>query len=213
VIITIDGYAGSGKSTIAKKLAEFMKYSHLDSGALYRALTWYLLSQNVSTTDETAVYEKMDSFNIEQKSDHWLVNGQDVTEEIRSIEVSEQVSNVAKIEFVRDRMSAWQKAFCEHNKNVVVEGRDSGSVVFANAPYKFFFTASAKIRARRRYLEWQSKGIEGNEDQALENVIIRDKIDTSRSHSPLIIPFNATTVDTSDMTIPQVLEHVKGLIR
>lgn len=211
MIVTIDGYAGSGKSTVARKIAEILSYEHLDTGALYRCVTWFMLSKKVDPKDQTAVSAMFEGCEIEKRATHWLVNGTDVTEEIRSLDVSSAVSEVSVNKDVRAKLGQWQVDFCK-DKNVVVEGRDSGSVVFSKAPFKFFLTAHPKIRGQRRFLEWQAKGIEGNEDQALDNILQRDAIDSSREIAPLKVPYDAIVVDTTNMSAQQAVEHVRGMI-
>lgn len=216
LIVAIDGPAGSGKSTSAKLIAKKLGYLYIDTGAMYRAVT-YLALKNDAVKDENRIVELARKSEIELKFENTevtvLLNGQDVSKEIRSAEVNEHVSDVSKISAVRKLMVEKQREMSKKSKGVVMEGRDIGTVVFPDADVKIFLTASLDTRAGRRAKEYTEKGSEVMLDEIKNNIINRDKIDSSRSDSPLIKANDAISIDTTNVTIDEqvnlILEQVK----
>jgi cytidylate kinase len=211
ITIAIDGFSSCGKSTMAKDLAKELGYIYVDTGAMYRSVTLYalrngLINEEGINTEKLA--EKMNDihitfvFNPETGRPDTYLNGELVEKEIRSIEVSNQVSPIAAIPFVREAMVEQQKKMGE-NKGVVMDGRDIGTVIFPNAELKIFVTASAEVRAQRRYDELKAKGMEADFDDILKNVQERDYLDSHREISPLRKADDAIELDNSFMTIDE----------
>lgn len=210
LIIAIDGPAGSGKSTTAKLLAKKLGYLYIDTGAMYRAVTLYAIKNNL-LDDEKKIIELASQLSIELKFEEGQtkvsVNGKDVTEEIRSLEVNQNVSPVSKIEGVRKILVQKQKQMGK-NGGVVMEGRDITTVVFPNADVKIYLTATIDERARRRALEFAQKGQQIDIEQVKQNILDRDRIDSSRDVSPLIKSPDAVEIDTSNLSIEQQVEQI-----
>ncbi|GIV46073.1 MAG: cytidylate kinase [Ignavibacterium sp.] len=210
LIIAIDGPAGSGKSTTAKLLAKKLGYLYIDTGAMYRAVTLYAIKNNI-LNDEEKIIELASKLNIELKFEDGQtkvnVNGKDVTEEIRSLEVNQNVSPVSKIEGVRKILVQKQKEMGK-NGGVVMEGRDITTVVFPNADVKIFLTATIDERARRRALEFAQKGQQVDIEKVKQNILERDKIDSSRDVSPLTKSPDAIEIDTSNLSIEQQVDLI-----
>jgi len=221
MIIAIDGHSSCGKSTIAKALAKRLGYTYVDTGAMYRAVTFFCQQNNLiqnGVVDENALKQRIDEINISfalnsntQQQDTYL-NGINVEKQIRSMEVAHDVSNVSKIGFVRKAMVEKQQKYGE-SANVVMDGRDIGTVVFPHADYKFFVTASPEVRAQRRYDELMAKEGHANYNEILENLKQRDFIDTTRAESPLRQADDAILVDTSNMTREGQLEWILNKIQ
>lgn len=209
IIIAIDGHSSCGKSTMAKQLASALGYVYVDTGAMYRAVTLYALRHQLFDASGNilaeALKEQMDQIHITfrfnpdtQRPDTYL-NGELVEQEIRTLEVSSHVSPVATLPFVREAM-VHQQQLMGREKGIVMDGRDIGTTVFPNAELKIFVTASAEVRAQRRFLELQEKGIEGSFDEVLRNVKERDYIDSHREVSPLRQADDALLLDNSHLT-------------
>lgn len=205
IIIAIDGHSSTGKSTVAKMLASYLNYIYVDSGAMYRAVTLYAMQNGFITQSHfntkgliDALPEISLSFKQEKESGkaEMFLNGKNVEKEIRSIEVSQYVSQVAQLPEVRKKMVQQQQAIGK-DKGVVMDGRDIGSVVFPQAELKIFLTASAEERAQRRYLEYQNKGENIDYDTVYQNVVERDRIDSTRKASPLTQTYDAIVVDNT----------------
>jgi cytidylate kinase len=216
LIIAIDGPAGSGKSTSAKLIAKKLGYLYIDTGAMYRAIT-YLALKNEALKDESRILELARKSKIELKyNDENLVvmlNDQDVSKEIRSSDVNTYVSDVSKISAVRKLLVEKQREIGEKGSGVVMEGRDIGTVVFPNADIKIFLTASLDTRADRRAKEYTQNGSEVIVENIKNNLSNRDKIDSSRKDSPLTKAADAISIDTTDVTIDEqvslIIKEVK----
>ncbi|MCR4921693.1 MAG: (d)CMP kinase [Bacteroidaceae bacterium] len=211
ITIAIDGHSSCGKSTMAKDLAREIGYVYIDTGAMYRAVTLYALRAGLISgeqIDEEGLRSHMDdiaitfTFNPETGRPDTYLNGECVEREIRTLEVSQHVSQVAALGFVREAMVDQQRRMGEA-KGVIMDGRDIGTVVFPNAELKVFVTASAAIRAQRRYDELRAKGEDCNYDEILHNVEERDRIDSTREISPLRQAPDAIVLDNSHLTIEE----------
>jgi len=210
IIIAIDGPAASGKSTLAKDLADKLGYLLVDTGAMYRAITFYALENNLINNDEKLI-EKLHNLKLEleykNKLTHVFLNGTEITDKIRTPEVNAKVSDISKIKDVRKEMVKLQRGMA-NNKNLVVEGRDTTTVVFPSADLKIFLTADVKERAKRRYLEYQAKGEDINIEDVEASIQNRDNIDSSRSVSPLKKAEDAIEIDTTNMTIEEEINKI-----
>lgn len=210
MIIAIDGPAGAGKSTIAKKVADNLGYVYIDTGAMYRAFTYELLTSSISLSDIEEITKVLEKTNIEFKNNEIFLNNLNVTNEIRSKNVTANVSAVSAIPQVREKLVDLQRKIASES-NSILDGRDIGTVVFPNAELKIFLTASVKIRALRRYNELiaKDKNIDINEIEA--EIEKRDKLDSSRETSPLIKAADAIEIDTSDLSIDEVANTILKL--
>ena len=212
IIIAIDGYSSCGKSTMAKDLAREVGYIYVDTGAMYRSVTLFAMRNNLFDSNGNINTEKLENMlpdvkisfklNAETGRPETCLNGEVVEKEIRSLEVSQHVSPIAALPFVRAKLVEQQQAMGKE-KGIVMDGRDIGTVVFPNAELKIFVTASAKIRAERRFKELQAKGMPADFDAILKNVEERDYIDTHRETSPLKQADDALVLDNSNMTIAE----------
>lgn len=211
IVVAIDGFSSCGKSTLAKALAKSVGYAYVDTGAMYRSVALYCLRNGLikdGVVDEEKLKELLPlvqitfQYNSEAQRNETYLNGENVEEVIRSLEVSNIVSIVSAIGFVRQAMVAQQQAYSK-DKGVVMDGRDIGTVVFPDAELKVFVTARPEVRAQRRYLELTAKGDEVSFDEVLENVKQRDHLDQTREESPLRQAEDAILLDNSEMTIPQ----------
>lgn len=211
IIIAIDGFSSSGKSTMAKELAKRIGYRYIDSGAMYRAVTLYALEHGMiladGSVDTAALTAALDDIHIDflpcADGQHTLLNGRDVEKDIRSLRVSSSVSPVAVIPAVRHALVAQQQAF-GNERGIVMDGRDIGTTVFPDAELKIYVNAPAETRARRRWLELQEKGDSTSTyEDVLENVVSRDRIDMTREESPLRRAEDAIDLDNSDMSIEE----------
>jgi cytidylate kinase len=224
ITIAIDGYSSTGKSTIAKKLAKSLGYIYVDSGAMYRGVTYFAMQQGYikeGVLDAKALLKSLDQIDLQFKFVAGLpdaamfLNGENIEAPIRTLEVSQQVSPVAAIPEVREKLVALQQAMGVQ-KGVVMDGRDIGTVVFPEAELKLYLTASADTRAHRRYKELIDKGDKVNFDAVLKNVQERDYIDSHRATSPLKKAEGAIEIDNSDMGLEEqferILSHANALI-
>ncbi len=212
ITIAIDGHSSCGKSTMAKELARRVGYIYVDTGAMYRSVTLYALRNNLFRQDGSILTEELRAqmplihitfqLNEETGRPDTYLNGECVEQEIRSLEVSNHVSPIAALPFVRSAMVAQQQAM-GRGGGVVMDGRDIGTVVFPDAELKVFVTASAEVRAQRRYDELQQKGMPADFADILKNVVERDYIDSHRKVSPLRQAEDALLLDNSHMTIPE----------
>ena len=222
ITIAIDGHSSCGKSTMAKSLARELGYVYVDTGAMYRSVTLFALRNGMFNEDGTvntaALEQRMNEieigfrFNPETgKADAYL-NGENVENEIRLMEVSNHVSPIAAIPFVREAMVDQQRRMGK-DKGIVMDGRDIGTTVFPDAELKIFVTASAEVRAQRRYDELTAKGENANYEEILQNVKERDYIDSHREVSPLVQAEDALLLDNSNMTIPEQNEWLKEKVK
>lgn len=211
ITIAIDGHSSCGKSTMAKDLARRIGYVYIDTGAMYRAVTLFAMRHNLianGQVDAAKLQEEMGNihislrFNPETQRPDTYLNGECVEREIRTMEVSRHVSLIAALPFVRSAMVEMQREMGKE-KGVVMDGRDIGTVVFPHAELKIFVTASAEVRAQRRYDELTAKGEKCNYEEILENVKERDRIDSTRETSPLRQAEDAIVLDNTHMTIPE----------
>lgn len=217
-IITIDGPAGSGKSTVAKILARELNLKYIDTGAMYRAITLLALQNNIDCKDEESILKLARNINLELGSNSVdeskyttvKIDGKDVTDEIRSREVGSAVSIVSKLSGVRKYLVSLQKKFIQGG-NAILEGRDTGSVVCPDAALKIYLTASLDERIKRRDLQIRGKGQFLEINIIKKEIISRDRIDSSREDSPLIIPENGIIIDTSKLSVKGVVEKIKKL--
>lgn len=220
-IVTIDGTSSTGKSTIAKRIAKKLGYIYIDSGAMYRALTYYCLEENIlskSFFKKDILLQKLSNIKIDFKkksANHNLeinLNGNFIEDKIRSLEVSEFVSKLAKIDDVRTFMVKIQHSLGK-NKGVVMDGRDIGTVVFPNAEYKFFLKASTKLRAQRRYDQLTKEKNDVSFEDVFKNIVLRDNLDTNRSNSPLRKASDAILIDTENLSLNQLEDEIFQNIR
>lgn len=213
--VAIDGPAGAGKSTVARRLAAKLQYIYVDTGAMYRAVALQCIEQNLRFEEVNQIVQLAEQLNIElvpnEQNQQVLVNGEDVTERIRDHLISQSVSQFAQIENLRKILVKKQQALAEQ-KGVVMDGRDIGSHVLPNAEVKVYLTASANKRAERRYHEMKEKGtVDITVQQLMVDITKRDEMDQQRKVSPLIIPNDACVIDSSCMTIDNVVEEILKL--
>jgi len=215
IIIAVDGYASTGKSTLARQLAKAVNYTYIDTGAMYRAITYYFLQKKINTKDAAAVEKALQQISItfvkEKASEKQItqLNGQVVEAEIRDIEVTNYVSEISAIKAVRDFLVANQQKLGTE-KGIVMDGRDIGTVVFPNAELKLFITANVDERARRRFYEMREMGIVTTLEEVKKNLESRDFKDTSRKHSPLKKATDAIEIDNTHLTVSEQLEKAVG---
>jgi cytidylate kinase len=209
IIIAIDGFAGGGKSTLAKSLASRLGYRYIDTGAMYRAVTLYFQREGIEFTDPGSVEKALKSIRIAFSHDnnHTLLNGEDVEELIRSPDVNEEVSEVSALTSVRNVIRA-QQQMMGNDRGVVMEGRDIGTVVFPDAELKIFLSADLEERVQRRHLQLQERGTTESRSEVLKNLRHRDFLDTNREDSPLRRAPDAIEVDTTEMDQEEVLQRV-----
>ena len=218
--IAIDGFSSCGKSTMAKDIAKELKYLYLDTGAMYRTVTFYAINNNIISTnhfDKEALINELNNIDIsfeynakDLKSDVFL-NGKNVESEIRSLEVSNLVSEISQLPEVRKKMVKQQKQIAQ-NKGVVMDGRDIGTVVLKDAELKIFMIADAKVRAERRYKELVEKGDEVSLEEIIENINKRDYLDQNRKESPLKQAEDAVVLDNTYVTQEEQFQVVLGLV-
>ncbi len=212
MIIAIDGHSSCGKSTLAKSLAEKLDYTYIDTGAMYRAVTYYLLEHAIDFTNEADVIEVLPNIQISFKNGHTILNGQDIEADIRKMEVSNAVSPVSTLSSVRKKLVEQQREMANRGRGIVMDGRDIGTVVFPNARLKIFLTANTDIRAQRRYQELLQKGLNVNLSEIKENLTRRDKIDSNRKDSPLLQAKDAVLLDNSNLSREDQLHLVLDLV-
>ena len=211
MIIAIDGPAGAGKSTIAREVAQQLKFAFVDTGAMYRAVTWKALQNGLDLYDEASLGRLVERSTIELRDAQIFIDDRNVSEEIRLPDVDQAVSIVSRAKKVREHLVSKQRLLARTSGDIVVEGRDIGSVVFPGAEVKVFLTAGVEERARRRLKQLKEKGLE-KEAQVVEREIqARDKLDAGRTLSPLEKAADAHTVDTTDKSITEVVNAIIDL--
>lgn len=207
LVIAVDGPAGAGKSTIAKIIAKNLNINYIDTGAMYRAITYKCLKNNIDINKEEEVIKLAKNTEIDFKDNNIYLDGKILTDEIRTMEVSNNVSNVAKIKDVRYLMVDVQRKIGKRS-SVILDGRDIGSYVFPDADYKFFLIATPEERGQRRFIELSKKGYETTLEEIIQDIIKRDKIDSNREFAPLVKAEDAMEIDTTGKTIDEVVETV-----
>ena len=215
--IAIDGPAGAGKSTIAKKLAAELGYHYVDTGAIYRTVAYFMDLLGVSPKDVDGVERYIDELTIEIEYDedgkqHMIMNGMDVTDDIRTQDISQKASLVSAHAVVREVLLDMQRDMAK-NYNVIMDGRDIGTVVLPKASVKIFLTASPEVRSKRRCDELVAKGQKAKYETILKEIKQRDYQDTHREIAPLKLARDSIKVDTSEMDIDQVVAHIRNIIR
>ncbi len=214
-IITIDGPSGTGKSTVARKVAARLHFTYFDTGAMYRAFTWFVIENNADINNSDQIQELLESFDFKiiekHNTKHYFVGDEEVTSVIRSRPVTAQVSAVSALKQVRSHLLNFQHRFAL-SQNAVFEGRDLGTVVFPTAEIKIFLTAEPQVRAERRLAEIIQKQPEEmqslNREQMLSDILARDKYDSTREIAPLRCPSDAFQIDTTYLSVDQVVDRI-----
>lgn len=210
--IAIDGPSAAGKSTIADIVAEKLNYVHLDTGAMYRAVAYNAFEKGVAIDDEENIVKMIEDMDLDMTNDGKVIlNNEDISDKIRTDKISMGASDVSKLQGCRKALVQMQQKICE-NGGYILDGRDIGTVVLKDAPVKIYMVASAEARAQRRVLQNQEKGLEADYETILEDIKKRDYQDTHREHSPLRKADDAIEIDTSDMTIEEVVDKVMAII-
>lgn len=216
IVVAIDGYSSCGKSTLAKALAKKLHFIYVDSGAMYRAVALYFLRNNIDVHNHEQIVEALKNIHLNFHSrdyqTHITLNGEEVSDEIRLMPVSEKVSEVSAIREVRKEMVKQQQRMGD-SKNIVMDGRDIGTTVFPNAPLKIFMTADPKVRAERRYKEIFEKNPDITLEEIFENIAHRDYQDTTREESPLVRAEDAIILDNTNLTPEQQLEFALDKVK
>lgn len=212
ISVAIDGPAGAGKSTIASIVADRFNLMYINTGSMYRAVTLMCMRNNISPTMVADVCNLTNSLDMHFNGDSLIVNGENVSEEIRLPDVSNNVSNYAAIPQVREILVTIQQAMA-NKYDVIMDGRDIGTVVLKNAPFKFYLTASAEERAKRRFDELNTKGIAVEYNNILNDIIKRDYVDSNREINPLRKAKDAIEIDSSKLSISEVVEIISNHIK
>ena len=211
--IAIDGPSAAGKSTIADELAKILGYTHLDTGAMYRAVALKAIRDGIALDDEEKIVAMIDVMDLEMPADgRVILENEDVSKAIRTDEISMGASNVSKLQGCRAALVKMQQKICQ-NGGYILDGRDIGTVVLKDAPVKIYMVASAEARAQRRVLQNQENGLEADYETILEDIRKRDYQDMHREHSPLTKAEDAIEIDTSDMTIEEVVDAVLKIVK
>ncbi|MDI3540854.1 MAG: CMP/dCMP kinase [Thermosediminibacterales bacterium] len=205
--IAIDGPAGAGKSTIAKILAEKLGMNYIDTGAMYRAITLKAIENNIDFNDVSSLINLVNNTDIKISNSRIYLDSKDVTDKIRTPLVNQKVSKIAAISEIREKMICLQRELAE-NGNVIMDGRDIGTVVLPNASLKFFITATVEERAKRRFLELKAKGYDVNYDNIKKEILSRDEQDMKRKISPLKLAEDAIVIDTSNKEIEEIIQEI-----
>lgn len=212
LVVTIDGPAGSGKSTVAGRLADRLGWRLLDTGAMYRAVTLAGLRSGMSLEDDRGLAELAERLVVELTPGRVLLDGEDVSAEIRSVEVTEASRHAADHPRIRARLVGWQRAFAKAHPTVA-EGRDQGTVVFPDSPCKFFLTADPRVRAARRYAEMVVRGVATTVEEVLKDQEERDARDLARAIAPLRAATDAHVIDTSELELSEVVDLLESVVR
>jgi cytidylate kinase len=218
-VIAVDGYASTGKSTLSKRLASELNFTYIDTGYMYRVVSYFALNNNLITNGviledqlEVALAKTNFTWSENSESKQMMFNGRVYGDEIRTLEISTWVSRIAQLGFVREHLVNQQRILSQLG-SVVMDGRDIGTVVFANADYKFFLTADPKVRAQRRYDELQGKGEDVRFDEILKNVVDSDHQDSTRAISPLKKAADAIEIDTTLFSVEEVFQKMVSTIK
>ncbi len=221
LIIAIDGPAAVGKSTMGKLIARELDFLYIDTGAIYRAITWKVLKNNINVSDENIIsnlvsdtcitIEKVDCKSLNDYC-HIFVDGEDITEEIRNPKIDQNVSQIARLPKIRKQLIYLQRKLAEKG-NIVMEGRDIGSVILPQSDIKFYFTASEEERIKRRYKELIDKGYSIDYEEVKKQIIQRDKIDSKRKSAPLIKAKDAILIDSTEKSIEEVKDNILKIIK
>ena len=216
MIVAIDGPAASGKSTSAKLLAKELGFLYLDTGAMYRCVSWAVIKDEIDLSNDRQLLNFLKIFKIDLKNtgnrSSFYVNNKDVTDLIRKSNISQRVSEVSAIPDIRDFMVDIQRNYAK-SENCVMEGRDIGTVVFPRAEVKFFIIASDEVRAKRRKLELESLGEKKSLSELIDEIRRRDDFDSNRGHSPLKKAFDAIEIDTTDLSIDEQVKLMLGIVK
>jgi cytidylate kinase len=212
MIIAIDGPSASGKSTTAKGVAEDLDILHLDTGAMYRAVTWACINSNIELVKSLQLSAFIETLSISFDTQNNIrLNGRDISKEIRKTEITSKVSIISAISYVREKMVNKQRLIAK-NLDCVMEGRDIGTVVFPNADYKFFLDAKPEIRAKRRMLDLMLIGENKSFEDLVEEIKMRDYLDSNREISPLIKAKDAIIIDTTNLTMDEQIKKITSLM-
>jgi cytidylate kinase len=212
MIIAIDGPSASGKSTTAKGVAEELDILHLNTGAMYRAVTWACINSNIKLVKSLQLSAFIDTLSISFDTQNKIrLNGRDISKEIRKTEITSKVSIISAISYVREKMVNKQRLIAK-NLDCVMEGRDIGTVVFPNADYKFFLDAKPEIRAKRRMLDLMLIGENKSFEDLVEEIKMRDYLDSNREISPLIKAKDAIIIDTTNLTMDEQIKKITSLM-
>lgn len=216
MIVAIDGPAASGKSTSAKLLAKELGFLYLDTGAMYRCVSWAVIKDEIDLSNDRQLLNFLKIFKIDLKNtgnrSSFYVNNKDVTDLIRKSNISQRVSEVSAIPDIRDFMVDIQRNYAK-SENCVMEGRDIGTVVFPKAEVKFFIIASDEVRAKRRKLELESLGEKKSLSELIDEIRRRDDFDSNRGYSPLKKAFDAIEIDTTDLSIDEQVKLMLGIVK
>ena len=213
MIIAIDGPSASGKSTSAKLIANKLGVTHIDTGAMYRAVTYHIYDNNIDIHDDVVIKDYLRDLEIKfNLSNEIFLNGVNLSNEIRNVNVSSKVSGVSAVLAIREKMVQIQRKIGSSN-DCVLEGRDIGTVVFPNADFKFFLDADIKTRAKRRLSEYESLGERYSLDKIISSIKKRDEMDSNREHSPLKRAHESILIDTSNLTIKDQVNKILGIIK
>ncbi len=212
--IALDGPAGAGKSTVARLVAGKLGFTYVDTGAMYRAVTWKVLQAGIDPADESTISGLVESLQMDltptEEGQMVALNGEDVTSFLRTPQVTANVSQVSRVEAVRIRLIEWQREL-SLSRDVVMDGRDIGTRVLPDAPVKVFLTATAEARANRRWLEQKDKFPDVTVDQLVQELQERDRLDETRKSSPLVCASDAVRIDSSDLTVAEVVDKIVAL--
>lgn len=217
-VVAVDGPAASGKSTVSQAVARLLGFNYVDSGAMYRAVTWKALEEGIDVEDTIAVIGMMHkikiTFEMENARARMLIDGVDPGEAIRAPRVTEKVSAVAAIPEVRQILVQHQRSLAKFG-NLVMEGRDIGSVVFPDTPYKYYLDANPEVRARRRQRDLEAMKIPASQEGVAHSILVRDKKDSGRSASPLQIALGAIVIENSDLSVEEtalvIVDHMRRM--
>lgn len=212
MVITIDGPAGAGKSSAARRLAQRLGVDFLDTGAMYRAVTLAALRARLDLTSQDALAALLDTLHLDLRGDRVLLNGEDITGLIRTPEITAHSAPIANSPVVRRRLVEWQRQAAA-GRSIVTEGRDQGTIVFPDAPCKFFLVAAPEERARRRWQELAARGEHLAFDEVLAAQEARDRRDAARDLAPMVPAADAILLDSTALTLDQVVEHMEQIVR